>query len=102
MLPSPTQAISVAFICLHDDILSDINVWRKELLEIDSGTYNLRGLETIFTGVVTKNRGKLKLAATLTRSDVVLNQFRAGSKLEWNNAAKVPCPLTQEGASAYT
>ncbi|PQE20103.1 hypothetical protein CJF30_00001395 [Rutstroemia sp. NJR-2017a BBW] len=39
VLPRPNAAISAAFVYLHDDILPDINVWRKELFEVDSGTY---------------------------------------------------------------
>jgi len=102
VLPRPNQATSLAFVYLHNDILPDINVWRKELLEIDSGTYTLRGIEMTLTGLVTENGGKLTLAGTSTRSNVVLNQIQAGSKLEWDNVAKVPKPLTQEEASAYS
>ncbi|KAF7925190.1 hypothetical protein BELL_0518g00010 [Botrytis elliptica] len=102
VLPRPNATISVAFVYLHDDILPDINVWRKELFEVDGGTYNMRGIEMTLTGVVTKNGTKLTLAGTSTRSEVVLNQFLAGSKLEWDNVAKVPKPLTREEASAYT
>jgi galactose oxidase len=102
VLPRPNQSISVAFVYLHDDILPDINVWRKELLEIDSGTYTMRGIEMTLTGLVTEKGGKLTLAGTSTRPDVVLSQFKADSKLEWDNVAKVPQPLTTGEAIAYT
>jgi galactose oxidase len=102
VLPRPNQAISAAFVYLHNDILPDINVWRTELREIDSGTYTLRGIEMTLTGVVTKSNGHLALAGTSTRSDVVLNQFQASSKLEWDNVAKVTQPVTQDEAMAYT
>ncbi|KAM3077806.1 hypothetical protein ACMFMG_007128 [Clarireedia jacksonii] len=101
VLPKPNSDISVAFVYLHDDILPDINVWREELFEVDGGTYTLRGIEMTLTGVVNNNGSKLTLSGTSTRPEVVLNQFKADSKLEWDNVAKVPKPLTNAESSAY-
>jgi galactose oxidase len=101
VLPRPNADISAAFVYLHDDILPDINVWRKELFEVDGGTYTLRGIEITLTGVVNNNGSKLTLSGTSTRPEVVLNQFKADSKLDWDNVAKVPKPLTKEETSAY-
>lgn len=100
--PRPSQTNSVAYVYLRDDILPDIDVWRKELQEIDGGTYTLRGIDITLTGVVTENKGQLTLAGSSTRVEVVLKQFKADSKLEWDNVAKVPRPVTQQEASAYT
>ena len=100
--PRPNQECSVAYVYLHDDVLPNIDVWRKELRAIDSGTYTLRGIEMTLTGVVTNNNGQLILAGTSGRPDVTLTQYQATSKLEWDNVAKVSRPLTQEEASAFS
>ncbi|PQE33369.1 hypothetical protein CJF32_00006665 [Rutstroemia sp. NJR-2017a WRK4] len=102
VLPKPNSAISVAFVYLHKDILPDINVWRDQLREVDSGTYKMRGIEMTLTGVVTKNGHQLILSKTSTRPEVVLNQFKADSKLDWDNVAKMPKPLTNAETGAYS
>jgi galactose oxidase len=102
VLPKPNSANSVAFVYLHDDILPDINVWREQLREFDSGTYKMRGIEMTLTGVVTEKGHQLTLSGTSTRPEVVLNQFKADSKLDWDNVAKVPKPLTNAEAGAFS
>ncbi|CZT11928.1 related to galactose oxidase precursor [Rhynchosporium agropyri] len=102
VLPRPNQINSIAFVYLHEDILPNIDVWRKELRELDGGTYTMRGIEMTLTGVVTEKDRKLTLAGTSTRSDVILNPFKTDSKLEWNNVAKVPQPLAPGEAIAYS
>lgn len=100
--PRPNQVESVAYVYLNDDILPDIDVWRRELREIDSGTYTLRGIEITLSGLITENQGQLTLAGNSSRSQLTLKQFQSESKLEWDNVAKVNKPLTQDEASAYS
>ena len=103
--PKPSQEDSIAFVYLKDDILPDINAWRKQLREVDGGTYEMRGLGLTLSGVVNgqKDGGaeQLTLAGTSTRPVVVLAKFRAESKLEWDNGARKAKSVTDEEAGAY-
>ena len=104
--PKPSQEDSVAFVYLKDDILPDIDVWRKQLKEVDGGSYQMRGIELTLSGVVTSkkvgNDEQLTLAGTSTRPPVVLALFKAESKLEWDKEARATKPVTDEEAGAYT
>jgi galactose oxidase len=102
VLPKPNSDISVAFVYLHEDKLPNINIWREQLHKVDGGTYKMRGIEMTLTGVVTEKGHQLTLSGTSTRPEVVLNQFKADSKLDWDNVAKVPKPLTNAEAGAYS
>jgi hypothetical protein len=103
VLPRPNQTASIAFAYLQDERkVPNIDEWREQLREIDSGTYTLRGIELTLIGYVKEIEGQLILEGTSAPGGVLLNQFTAQSKLEWDNAAKVSEPLTQEEAIAYT
>ncbi|TLD09665.1 galactose oxidase precursor [Venturia nashicola] len=84
--PLPDQANSVAYVHLKEDILPDIDVWRKELAQTTGGTYDLRGIELQVTGMVKKqqvgNGDGLILSGNSTRPDLVIEAFKAASKLE--------------------
>lgn len=54
------------------------------------------------SGVVRESGGRLILSGKVSLPDIVLSQYKAGSKLEWDNVARVAKPLTPEEASAYS
>ncbi|KAK5675613.1 hypothetical protein LTS10_011713 [Elasticomyces elasticus] len=103
--PVPDQVNSVAFVYLRDDILPDIDVWRKEFAGSANGSYGMRGIEMTLSGVVTMERvgaeRVLTLAGTTTRPEVVLKPYHASSTIEWNMDTQAPQPVTAEELAAY-
>jgi len=83
--PIPSQADSVAFVYLKQDILPDIDVWRSEFESTANGSYVMRGIEMTLSGLVTKKtlgaEEQLTLAGTTTRPELVLEPFRASSQI---------------------
>ncbi|KAF2421803.1 hypothetical protein EJ08DRAFT_738112 [Tothia fuscella] len=103
--PKPSQEDSGAFVYLKDDIIPDVDVWQKQLKEVDGGSYQIRNIELTLSGVVTSRKvdddEQLTLAPTSTRPLVVLAPFKADSKLEWDNVAKAAKQVTSEETCAY-
>ncbi|KAF2721404.1 copper radical oxidase [Polychaeton citri CBS 116435] len=103
--PIPDQAYSIAFVYLQQDILPDIDVWRKEFQNTANGAYIMRGIEMTVSGLVTKrNSGageQLTLAATSTRPELALAPFQASSIIEWDMKAQAPRSMSDAEASAY-
>jgi galactose oxidase len=99
---SASQADSVAFVYLEQDTLPDIDQWRAELGKIVNGTYFMRGLEMILSGVVKAvNAKSLTLSGSLTRPDLPLAPLRASNKVQWDNVAKAPHPTTDTESGAF-
>ena len=86
--PVPNQPDSVAFVYLKQDILPDIEVWRREFAKTANASYHLRGIEMTLSGVATKKSDgvseKVTLAATGTRPEVTLAPFHQSSKLQYD------------------
>ncbi|KAK4891906.1 hypothetical protein LTR27_009605 [Elasticomyces elasticus] len=103
--PVPDQANSLAFVYLKEDILPDIDVWRKEFAGSANGSYGMRGIEMTLSGVVTSKRvgieEVLTLAGTTTRADVILKPYHASSTIEWNMDTQAPQPVTALETGAY-
>ncbi|KAM0722100.1 hypothetical protein Q7P37_001541 [Cladosporium fusiforme] len=103
--PLPDQANSVAYVYLKEDKLPDLDVWRKELAKTAGGAYDMRGIELTITGTVTEKlvdgKERLVLSGTTTRPEVLLEPFKATSKLERNHKARTLKPVSDHELSAY-
>ncbi|KAK3635672.1 hypothetical protein LTR22_019099 [Elasticomyces elasticus] len=104
--PVPDQINSVAFAYLKEDILPDIDIWRREFADSANGSYGMRGIEMTISGVVTMERigseEVLTLAGTTTRPVVVLMPYQKTSTIEWNIDAQAPQPVTALEMAAYS
>ncbi|KAK5721993.1 hypothetical protein LTR17_014497 [Elasticomyces elasticus] len=102
--PVPDQVNSVAFVYLKEDILPDIDAWRKEFAGSANGSYGMRGIEMTLSGVVTMKRvgadDVLTLSGNATRPEVVLMPYQASSTIEWNMQAPQPVTALETGAYA--
>jgi hypothetical protein len=103
--PKPSQEDSVAFVYVKEDVLPDIDEWRKQLKEVDGGSYQMRGLEVTLFGSVTSaedsNGERITLSGPWKQSPVVLGAFGAESKIEWDHGKKTAKPITDEEAGGY-
>lgn len=103
--PMPSQADSVAFVYLKQDVLPDIDVWRREFETVANAQYVMRGIEMTLSGLVAKRQlgaaEQLALAGTSTRPELFLAPFQAASKIEWDMVEKAPKPMSDAEAGAY-
>ena len=103
--PLPNHKDSVAYVYLKDDILPDIDVWRKQVRELDSGTYVIRGIEMTLTGAVTSTQvggeQQLTLAGSESRSKLILAPLQEGSKVQWDRLTRACKPMSEDEADAY-
>lgn len=103
--PVPDQANSVAFVYLKEDVLPDMDVWRSEFAKTANGSYSMRGIDMTLSGAVTMKRlgsdDVLTMTGTPTRPELILAQFQASSKIEWDRNAQVPKPVTAQETGAY-
>jgi hypothetical protein len=103
--PMPSQADSVAFVYLKQDVLPDIDVWRREFEAVANTQYVLRGIEMTLSGLVAKKHlgaaEQLALAGTSTRVELFLAPFQAASKIEWDRVENAPKPVSDAEAGAY-
>jgi galactose oxidase len=103
--PLPNQPDSVAFVYLKQDVLPDIDVWRKEFAKTANASYHMRGIEMTLSGAVTMKSGgateQLTLAGTSTRPEVTLAPFHQSSKIQYDMWAKIPREMSGAEADAY-
>lgn len=100
--PMPSQADSVAFVYLKEDVVPDIDVWMREFQATANGAYVMRGIDMTLSGVVTKRSDqKLTLKGTNTRPDVLLEPFQASDQILWDKDTKTQKPVTEKETGAY-
>ena len=103
--PMPHHDDSVAFVYLQQDILPDIDVWRREFEGVVNKSYDMRGIEMTVSGTVTKTKAgineHLTLAGTSTRPELILAPFQASSQLKWDMQISAAKPITNAEAGAY-
>ena len=104
--PMPHQDDSVAFVYLKQDILPDIDVWRREFEELANRSYDMRGIEMTVSGMVSKKQSsgageQMTLAGTSTRLPLILAPFRESSQIKWDLTTKAPRPISDAEAGAY-
>ncbi|EXJ62100.1 hypothetical protein A1O7_02533 [Cladophialophora yegresii CBS 114405] len=100
-----SQDDSVAFVYLKQDVLPDIDMWRREFESVANKQYVMRGIELTLFGHVAKHQlgpeEQLSLAGTATRPELFLAPFQAASKIEWDRHANAPKPVSEAEARAY-
>jgi hypothetical protein len=99
--PLPDTADSTAFVYLQQDTLPDLDAWRDQFAEIANGTYVMRGIEMTLSGVVTGHLGRLTLAGTATRPELLLAPLQATDKVQWDIKTRINKPMSDEEASAF-
>jgi len=92
---------STASVFLEDDILPDLDIWRREFARVVNASYSLRGIEMTLSGAIEDTNGLLRLVGTQTRPSVLLAPLDANNKVQWDFAAKANSPLEPDEANAY-
>jgi galactose oxidase len=91
---------STATVFLTDDRLPDLDLWRREFVNVANASYSLRGVEVTLTGPVEQIGEQLWLRGNADRPAVRLAPLDASNKVQWDFATKAPLPLEPEEASA--
>src|ERR1700753_3063382 len=90
---------------IKQDVLPDIDVWRREFESVADKQYTMRGIELTLSGLVAKQQlcpeEQLSLTGTSTRPELFLAPFKAASKIEWDRHENVPKPVSEAEAGAY-
>ncbi|KAK3317950.1 hypothetical protein B0H66DRAFT_515932 [Apodospora peruviana] len=105
--PVANQADAVALVYLkQEDLLPDIDAWRKEFAQTVNGSYEMRGIETTVSGVLSSKArsGDSEEQMTLTLAagpQLRLAPFRQHSQLKWDITTRAPRPISDAEAGAY-
>jgi hypothetical protein len=101
VIPLADTADYTASLYLKEDLLPNIDIWRREFAHAANGTFLLRGIEMTLQGKVTEHFGLLTLLGNDTRPDVVLGPLQAPDKVQWDAATRTHQPMTEVEATAY-
>jgi galactose oxidase len=99
--PFPDAIDSLAFVCLQEDLLPDLDEWRIQFAKYVNGSYNMRGIEMTISGLVTEHHGRPTLTGTATRPELPLTQLQAANKVQWNIKTRDNRPASDFEASAF-
>jgi glycosidase len=99
--PLPNTADSTAFLYLKEDLLPNIDTWRREFARAANGSFLLRGIEITLQGKVTSHVGLLTLLGDDTRPNLALAPLQAADKVQWDSRTRSTQPMTADEAGAY-
>jgi len=94
---------STAHVYLTDDnILPDIDKWRREFAQTINASYDMRGIEMTLSGMLAKKGDQQRLALTLGNGkELPLTPYQQASQIRWDYLKKAPQPVTDTETGAY-
>ena len=103
--PKPVGDDCVAIVYLHQEIVPDVDKWRRQLANTARGSYAIRGLEITLSGVVSEKQTgsevQLTMAGTSDRPEVILAPYKQCNNVRMTFVSKSPKPITPDEAGAY-